>query len=503
MGGVALRVRSDLRSRWAAWLALALLVSVFVGGVAAIAAGARRTDSAYPRFVHQTRAPDLFVFNSPDPSFARLTPAALAALPQTRRSAPCRTTTWPARPRWACRPVDGAIGHEFWFRKLLSGRIPDPSDPRGVTVSFMTAEAFHLHVGDDLSVVMQTKAGGPPETVVVHVDGIDAAVTEFPPRSGTGDDTVWATPAFNAHHPELAATVGSALRLDRGAQDLPSAQAEISRLAHGRPTESFSVDAQSAGTQRAIHLQAVALWILAGLLGLAALLITSQLLARQSTLESEGYRELRALGMTTRQIWTVGMARAVLIAIVASTVGVVVAAALSPVFPIGLAAIAEPHPGFSIDVTTLAIAVGLSALVIVAAAAWPNWRAAVRSSWAIRPTEAGIGRSRAAALARTSGAPATMVAGIGFALERGRGRFAGPIRSTIAASVIGIAALAAAVVFSSSLSNLVATPGSTACSGTPSSPRPTGKAPHWPPPSPCWPRTPTSQPCPRATPACR
>ena len=33
-----------------------------------------------------------------------------------------------------------------------------------------------------------------------------------------------------------------------------------------------------------------------------------------------------------------------LIAIVASTVGVVVAAALSPVFPIGLAAIAEPDP---------------------------------------------------------------------------------------------------------------------------------------------------------------
>ena len=172
-------------------------------------------------------------------------------------------------------PVDGAIGQKFWFRKLLSGRMPDPRDPRGVTVSFMTAEDFHLHVGDDLPVVVQTKAGGLPETVVVHVDGVDAAVTEFPPRSGTGDDTVWATPAFNAHHPELAATVGAALRLDGGAQGLPAVQAEISRLAHGRPTEAFSVAAQSAGTMKAIHLQAVALWILAGLVGLAALLITS------------------------------------------------------------------------------------------------------------------------------------------------------------------------------------------------------------------------------------
>ena len=282
-------------------------------------------------------------------------------------------------------------------------------------------------MGDDLAVVVQTKAGGPPETVVVHVDGIDAAVTEFPPRSGTGDDTVWATPAFNAHHPELAATVGSALRLDHGAQDLPSVQAEISRLAHGRPTESFGVDAQSAGTQRAIHLQAVALWILAGLLGLAALLITSQLLARQSTMESEGYRELRALGMTTRQIWAVGMARAVLIAVVASTVGVVVAAALSPVFPIGLAAHRRTapglldrrdHPGHHRGPLGAGHR-GRRGLAELARRGRPRRGPS-------EPTEAGMGRSRAAALARTSGAPATMVAGIGFALERGRGRFAGP-----------------------------------------------------------------------------
>ncbi len=459
MGAVALRVRSDLRNRWAAWLGLALLVSVFVGGVAAIAAGARRTDSAYPRFVLETRAPDVMVFNTPNPTFATLKPAALAALPQTSEIGSVHGYDV-ARPSAVglYAPVDGSIGQRFWFRKLLSGRIPDPSDPRGVTVSFMTAEQFHLHVGDDLPVVVQTKTGSQSETIVVHVDGIDAAVTEFPPRSGTGGDTVWATPAFNLHHPELASTVGSVLKLHHGAGDLPAVQGEISRLAHGHPTEAFGVDAQSASTQRAIHLQAVALWILAGLLGLAALLITAQLLARQSTMESEGYRELRALGMTTRQIWTVGMARAVFIAIVASAVGLIVAGGLSPVFPIGLASIAEPHPGFSIDVTTLAMTVSLSALVIVAAAAWPNWRAAVGSSWAIQPNEAGIERSRFAALARSSGAPATMVVGVGFALERGRGRFAGPIRSTIAASVIGIAALAAAVVFSSSLSNLVATP---------------------------------------------
>ena len=361
MGAVALRVRSDLRNRWAAWLALALLVSVFVGGVAAIAAGARRTDSAYSRFVGDSHPPDLLAFNSPNPSFASLTPAMLARLPRVHRVGAVEgyDVVHPAAVGLVA-PTDSAIGYGFWFRKLLSGRMPDPTSPDEVTVSFITAEQFHLHVGDHLSIVVQTRSSGTPETVTVHIVGVDAAVTEFPPRSGTGGDTVWATPAFNALHPELASDIGSALQLDHGAADLPAVKAEIAGLGRGKPVQSFGVDDQSANTQRAIHLQAVALWILAGLLGLAALLITAQLLARQSTLEARGYRELRALGMTTRQIWTVGMVRTALLAVVASVVGVVGAAAVSAVFPIGLAAIAEPHLGFTIDVATLGLGLALS-----------------------------------------------------------------------------------------------------------------------------------------------
>ena len=115
-------------------------------------------------------------------------------------------------------PTDSAIGYGFWLRKMLSGRTPDPTILVEVTVSFMTAEQFHLHVGDDLPIMVQTRPAGPPETVTVHIVGVDAAVTEFPPRSGTGGDTVWATPAFNAHHPELASDVGSpSTRPRRGA----------------------------------------------------------------------------------------------------------------------------------------------------------------------------------------------------------------------------------------------------------------------------------------------
>ncbi len=83
VGPVVVRVRSELRHRWLNWLALACLIGVFAGGVTAIAAGARRTDSAYSRLVHDTRAPDIMVVDQVgDPDFASYRPRDLAALPQ-------------------------------------------------------------------------------------------------------------------------------------------------------------------------------------------------------------------------------------------------------------------------------------------------------------------------------------------------------------------------------------------------------------------------------------
>src|SRR2546428_10391980 len=58
MSAVWMRMRSELRSRWRAWLGLALLFGLFGGAIIAAAAGARRTDSAYPRFLKVQNAYD-------------------------------------------------------------------------------------------------------------------------------------------------------------------------------------------------------------------------------------------------------------------------------------------------------------------------------------------------------------------------------------------------------------------------------------------------------------
>jgi hypothetical protein len=81
--------RAELRRRWRAWLALALIVGAFAGVVEAAAAGARRTDSAYPSLQAWSGAPDLLLFSFPGTSrtFGKFSPQEVAAVPQARQAA--------------------------------------------------------------------------------------------------------------------------------------------------------------------------------------------------------------------------------------------------------------------------------------------------------------------------------------------------------------------------------------------------------------------------------
>src|SRR5947207_13820710 len=82
MTAVRYRFRADLRTRWRAWLGLAVVVGLFAGAITAVAAGARRTDSAFPRFLKATKPPDIVVIEQAgQEGFAHLSPADLRLLP--------------------------------------------------------------------------------------------------------------------------------------------------------------------------------------------------------------------------------------------------------------------------------------------------------------------------------------------------------------------------------------------------------------------------------------
>jgi hypothetical protein len=60
---VATRLRAELRGSWLRWLGVALIIGIAAGAVIALAAGARRTDSSYARFLETQRGFDIVVIN--------------------------------------------------------------------------------------------------------------------------------------------------------------------------------------------------------------------------------------------------------------------------------------------------------------------------------------------------------------------------------------------------------------------------------------------------------
>ena len=458
MTAVWMVVRAGLRWRWRSWLALAVLAGLSGALVTAVAAGARRTDAAYPGLVAWSGSPDDLI--SVDPGhgsgFASVPAAAVERLPQVTGAAKLVTfTALEPATITVFAPAGGGIPGLLWRRKLLAGRIPPPGQPDQADISFTVAQSQHLGVGGTLRVVL-LGAAGTPVPFRFRVAGIDAAPGEFPPQYGPGVDAVWATPAFGRQHGrQLLSSPAIALRLRRGAADVPVVEREISRLAGGKAVSDYPLGTQAANTEHSIHLQAVALWLLAGLLALLGLLILGQLLARLTVLESDSYGTLRAVGMSPAQLTAAGLARAAMIGAAGAVLAAVLALAASPLFPVGLAAIAEPHPGINAD--WLVLGLGMAGVVIatVSCAAWPARRAAT----APRPQAViPAGGPWAASAITRAVKPVPAAMGIRLALHRGAGRTAVPVPSTITAAAVGVIGLSAAMVFTASLGHLLATP---------------------------------------------
>ena len=79
-------VAHELSTRWRSWAGLALLAGLAGGVVLAAAAGASRTDTAYPRFLQASRAADVLV--SPQGTGFGGYYDALGRLPDVRAVAP-------------------------------------------------------------------------------------------------------------------------------------------------------------------------------------------------------------------------------------------------------------------------------------------------------------------------------------------------------------------------------------------------------------------------------
>lgn len=487
MRAVWLRLGAELRMRWRAWLGLSLLVGLAAGAVMGLAAGARRTDSAYPRFLQAHNAYDVLVVNYPEDGTAVYDFDELARLPQVSEAARAvfQYFTFDTA---NLASMDGRIGTDINRAKILQGRQADPDDPGEIVVGFTLAEEHGIAVGEKIDLlppeILQAAASPDPvsnpfpEVISdekfgeylagmreflaavpdgkLTVVGIGAAPGEFPPQFQLNRILVHLTPAFarmaaDGEHEALV------VRLHGGSAAVAEFLAELERRSGGLPPQVAVQRDHAAAVQRSIGFQVVALWLLAGLTALAGVLIVGQLLARLTHLESVDHPVLRALGMSARDLITLGVLRAAAIGVGGAVVGVVAAPVASPFFPIGLARVAEPTPGVDADPLVLGVGAVLTVAVVAALGVWPAWRAA-RTAVAGDASRAPARPSRLAGAVAGSGAPAPAVVGVRMALEPGRGHSAVPVRSTLTGVSLGVTTLVAALTFGASLGHLLANP---------------------------------------------
>jgi hypothetical protein len=445
---VWLRVRSELRTRWRAALSLALLVGISGGVVMAAWAGARRTHTAYTRFVVAQNAWDAAVSN--DQSFGVTAEQidAIERLPEVKtavRGIVDYADLGVGVPFFATD--DPRVGTTFNQYKLVEGRRADPRRVDEVLVSFAAADRYGVEVGDEIGLTFE----GDKARVV----GIEASPGEFPPQTVGLAPAIHPTPAFFRMISRRVDEDGNPpkesllLQVRRGT-DLDAFRRKVVRIS----PEGFVLlqPDMTASTQRSFRLQSMALWLLGALTAFVGVLTLSQAVARQVLIDAREDRTLGAVGMTRAQRFAIRLARAGMIGVGGGVIALLLAIALSPLTPVGLARIAEPDPGLRIDGFVLGLGVLVTILAAPLLALVPAWRAQGRFE-----SDAGR-RSKLADTLSRWGLPVTTVTGARLALEPGRGRTAVPVKTTLATAVVAVAAVAAAFTFGASLDRLISTP---------------------------------------------
>ncbi len=487
LASVWLTLRAELRRKWRAMLGLTLLLGLIGGMVLTAAAGARRTDTAYPRLLAWANASQVDVLPmSVNNEVPQDYYAALGRLPQVAATATVvlYQVALPGDPTMSAGQVnamsspDGALGVSVDKVKVLAGRMFAPGTPGRAVIDPRLAALEHLGPGGTLRLLGVPNAPGtstPELAKAVPVSFLVTAVVAFDnqivPLGGSDSDSGAAPTALLSSFPVAGAaqtmSYGDEVAVRLRPRASPAAFTAAANALAARYKDiaggvfTISQADQVAATQRAIRPQAVALGLFAALAGLIALAVLGQLLARQLTLDAAEFPVLRALGMPRAALATLSLARLAVVTVTGGVVAVAIAVAASPLTPLGPARLAEPAPGIEVNFAVLGAGFAMVALAPLALLGGVAWRSARQAGSPPGVTGPAASAARPSRLRDALGRARPVTGGLGAAMafEPGHGRTAVPVRSALAGSVIALAALTAAAVFGASLIALVSTPG--------------------------------------------
>jgi MacB-like periplasmic core domain/FtsX-like permease family len=465
-------LRLDGRRRWRSLAVLALLIALATATILTSIAGARRGQTAFDRLWARTLPATAVVLpNQPGFDWAKI-----AALPEVAaltkfpvvfgfevQGYPAASTGFPVADDQMTRTIERPV--------MLAGQVSNPRRADEVMVTPRFAATSGKHVGDTLTLELASVrqanqeydgSTGPPLGPKVRVRivgvgrtpwGIDA---DAPPSPGG----VLTTPALYAQYrANMLGTNGQAyinalVRLKGGQAAIPAFRADLARVSKRSDIDVWDNQQQIGDPTRKVSTYEAACLLAFGLAALAAaLFLIGQSVARYTSATVADLQVLQALGMTRRQAVAAACAGPGVAGVAGATLGVAGAIVASRWMPIGLASIAEPHPGIDVDWVVLGTGWVLVPLLVLAGSA-----AAAAVALAAGRRQAPQRRSAIASALATVNFPVPLVVGARFALEPGRGRSSVPVRSALVGAVAGVLGVLAAFTFSAGVSDAVSHP---------------------------------------------
>jgi hypothetical protein len=473
---------------WRAALATAVIGGLLGAVALGAVAGARRTATAYGRYLASVDASDAFV-NVPGraPGIPLARPITLISrLPGVVASA--AYVGMDAFPVFRGKVDDSFqtndligsyTGPSFTAAYLdqdrmtvLAGRLPAPGASSEIALTPRIAGKFGVGVGGRVTYLF-SNAGDPgdPAARPVRRTFLVTAIVDVPPVLVDQSDQVNAAVLPPGATRQLLAYSQYAwigVRLARGTAGIRALQDELAALAtrverqillathHKVSGLTFNVRNLAivrGQVQQAIRPQAVALAIFGAIAALAMLVLVGQGMAQLLSRSAADMSAVRTLGATRAQAALAASLPCGVAIAGSAIIAVAGAVALSPLAPVGPVRVFDPARGVRAD--GLVLGAGCAALTAALTALL-----ALMAARATRPP-ADPGERRPSATARAAaaaGLPATAVVGSRNALEPGAGLRAVPVRAILLGSVAAVTAVTAAVVFGTSLTSLIRHP---------------------------------------------
>ena len=371
---------------------LAVLTGLAVGVLSGVAAGARRTATAFDRFVSSAGAVDVTVdvadraagvaaVSSPGVASA----AHFGPVPQNVfRVVNGRLTFLPAEA--LIMVADDSFGVNVERPSFVEGRRPVVGELEAWSnPAFL--EQVGVEVGDRIELATL------PDEVVHRLGGdFDRLAAAYQEDRSLGRSSVVSIVGSGVRAADLirdAASRPGYLVLDRRsvARVLDTSLSEVDHLfdeghlvaikfAPGADVDaeiarvsalgigSVTLEAVRGDVNDSSRPYAIALASFAALLALVVIVVVGGAFGRQASSDSVDDHVLRVLGADRLTFGFVAAGRAAIPAVVGVVVATIVAVAMSPLFPLGPVADVEPSPGLSADLTVL---VPVALTVIVAA----------------------------------------------------------------------------------------------------------------------------------------